>query len=124
AKSHESHYTCLVANPSDKDLQDMIGKAHVHILPLGVSTGTSAKILNALYNGRHVVTNEAGVWGTDLAPAVHVGKTAQALQAIVTQLYHLPFTEEEIALRQKMLSPLYDNAANARKQVGWIWGKS
>ena len=51
--AHEHPHTCLVANPGDKELQDMIAKAQINILPSLNNTGVKLKLLNALFNGRH-----------------------------------------------------------------------
>ena len=120
--AHQHHYSCIVANPSEKEMQDMIGKAHINILPSFTHTGIKLKLINALFNGRHCVVNPATVDGSGLAAACHAGSTAIALRDIVAQLYHQPFTAEEISLRKNLLYSQFNNEANAKKQVGWIWG--
>ncbi len=64
--AHEHPHTCLVANPGDKELQDMIAKAQVNILPSFNNTGVKLKLLNSLFNGRHCLVNRAGVEGSGL----------------------------------------------------------
>ncbi len=113
--------TCLVANPSEQEMQDMIAKAQINILPSFNCTGTKLKLLNALFNGRHCVVNDAAVDGTSLGPACHIGSNAKALKEIIAQLYHSPFTHEEILLRQRLLQGIYDNRQNARQLINYIW---
>ncbi len=120
--AHENNYTCLVPNPSEKEMQDMITKAHIHLIPSYIDTGMKVKLLNTLYNGRHIVVNEATVAGTGLEPACHIGTTANAFKDLIAQLYHQPFTQEEITLRKKLLDGRFSNEKNAIKQIGWIWG--
>ena len=120
--THTNNYSCLVANPSESELQDMIAKAHVHILPSFIQTGTKVKLLNTLYHGRHCVVNDATVANTELAEACHIATTANSFKEIVQQLFHQPFTLAEINLRKKILKPKYNNEQNALKQIGWIWG--
>ncbi|MDP1844613.1 MAG: glycosyltransferase [Sediminibacterium sp.] len=120
--AHAHNYTCLVANPSEKEMQDMIAKAHIHLLPSFIHTGMKVKLLNTLYNGRHCVVNEATIADSGLEPACHVGSSANAFQEIIAQLYHQPFTAEEILLRKNLLEHRFSNEQNAIKQVGWIWG--
>jgi glycosyltransferase involved in cell wall biosynthesis len=45
--AHQQDHTCLVANPSDKELQDLISKAQINILPSLNNTGVKLKLLNA-----------------------------------------------------------------------------
>ena len=121
---HESGHTCLVANPSEKEMQDMIAKAHINVIPSYTTTGIKIKLINALFNGRHCLVNEATVTGSGLAATCHTGTTANAFCEILAQLYHQPFTSDEIKLRKHLLSSMFNNEANAKKQVEWIWGNS
>lgn len=121
---HSNNHTCLVANPSEKEMQDIIAKAHIQVIPSYTHTGMKVKLVNALYNGRHCVVNEATVAGSGLESACHIGTTANAFCEIIAQLYHQPFTTDEIELRKRLLIPMFNNEANAKKQVGWIWGNT
>lgn len=120
--AHSQNHTCLVANPSEKEMQDMIAKAHINVIPSFTSTGMKTKLVNALFHGRHCVANDATIAGSDLEAACHIGTTANAFCDIIAQLYHQPFTTDEIELRKHLLTPMFNNEANAKKQVGWIWG--
>ena len=100
----------------------MIAKAHINLIPSYTTTGMKVKLLNALFNGRHCVVNEATVAGSGLESACHIGTTANAFSEIIVQLYHQPFTRHEIDLRKRLLTNIFNNEANAKKQVKWIWG--
>lgn len=113
ALSHINNHTCIVPNPSEKELQDMIAKAHIQLVPSFIKTGLKIKLLNALYNGRHCVANEIAVAGTDLESACHIGINTNAFKEIIVQLYHQPFTVDEIGLREKLLKERFDNRKNA-----------
>jgi len=112
---------CVVANPSEQEMQDMIGKAQINILPSFNITGVKLKLLNALFNGRHCVVNEATVQSTGLEPACHIGNNATAFKSLIIQLYHQPFAEEEIRLRKKLLLTHFDNDRNAQRLIQWIF---
>jgi hypothetical protein len=115
-------HTCLVANPSEDEMQDLISKAHIHLVPSYTRTGIKLKLVNALYNGRHCVVNEATVAGSGLETACHIGTTANAFTEIVAQLYHQPPGKEETLLRKKLLQGFFNNEVNAKKMIGRIWG--
>lgn len=121
ALAQENGHTCIVANPSDKEIQDMIGKAHINVLPSYTTTGIKIKLVNTIFNGRHCVVNEATVAGSGLEPACHIGTNANAFREIIAQLYHQPFTTEEISLRQRLLANKFNNEINAMKIVRWIF---
>ena len=59
ALAHKNENICLVANPSLKEMDELIKKAHIHILPSFNKTGIKIKLLHALFIGRFVVTNLA-----------------------------------------------------------------
>ncbi|MGN6616821.1 MAG: glycosyltransferase [Ilyomonas sp.] len=110
----------LVTNPSETEMQQMIQEAHIHVLPSFNSTGIKLKFLNALYNGRHCVVNNAMIGGTSLDDLCHVSNTASSMQHLIEQLYHQPFKEDEIELRKHVLHQAYNNEANAKQIVEWI----
>lgn len=117
--AHLCQHTCLVANPSEKEIDDLVKKAHIHVLPSLNVTGIKLKLLHALFEGRHCIVNEAAVKETGLEPACHIAANENAFASIVMQLYHQPFEEEEIRLRKELLGE-YDNEKNARKIIAWL----
>jgi hypothetical protein len=119
--AHLCQHTCLVANPSDTELNDLVRLAHINVLPSFSDTGIKVKLLHALFEGRHCITNEAMVKGTGLEGACHIGTNAAAFAAIVMQLHHQPFSEEEIRLRKNMLGQSGDNAHHARLLSQYLW---
>jgi hypothetical protein len=114
-------HCCLIANPSETELQDMLTRAHIHVLPSFTHTGIKWKLLNALYHGRHVVVNEATEAGSGLEAACHLVETPEAFRHLIAQLYHQPFSEKDMRQRQSLLNNRFDNAANADKLCNWIW---
>lgn len=116
-------HTCLVADPSEKEMNDLVRKAHIHTLPCFNKniTGIRLKLLHALTEGRHCVVNEPMVSGTGLDEACHIGTNANAFASIILQLYHHPFPQEEIVLRKQLLGNTYNNEKNTQKLSQWLW---
>lgn len=119
--AHWCQHTCLVADPSAKEMDDLVRKAHIHLLPAYSKTGIKLKLLHALYRGRHCVVNNEMTSGTGLGEACYTGTTANSFASIITQLHHQPFMEEEITLRKKMLEPVFDNDRNAALVIQYLW---
>lgn len=116
-------HTCLVSDPTDQELDDLIQKAHINVLPFlnkNIS-GSRLKLLHALYKGRHCVVNPAMVEGTGLEDACHIGKNSNAIASIISQLYYRPFNEEEIMLRKNILYGKYDNEENLERLTNLLW---
>jgi hypothetical protein len=116
-------HTCLVADPSEQEMNDLVHKAHINVLPCFNKkiTGIRLKLLHALFEGRHCITNEPMIAGTGLAEACHIGSNANAFASIILQLYQQPFTAEEIVLRKQLLKDTYNNENNTRKLIQWLW---
>ena len=117
----QNKHACLVSDPSDKEMQDLIAKAQIHILPSFNNTGVKLKLLNALFNGRHCIVNAAGVDGSGLEKACHIAETSDDFRMQVNQLYYQPFKEEAIQKRQGLLNELYNNEANAQQLISWLY---
>jgi glycosyltransferase involved in cell wall biosynthesis len=118
---HSHNHVCLVANPSEKEMQDLIQKAQINVLPSFNNTGIKLKLLNAVFCGRHCVVNDAGTLGSAIGPACHIASNADAFQSIIIQLFRRPFWEEEIELRRGLLQNCYNNIENAKRLIQWIW---
>ncbi len=113
--------TCIVANPVEKEMQDMIEKAQINILPSFSNTGIKLKLINALFNGRFCLVNESTVNGTNLEPACHIASDTKSFKAAIKHLYHQPFAAKDIEARHLLLDGMYKNEANAKKLVKKIW---
>jgi hypothetical protein len=111
----------LAADPGDKQMEEIITKAHIHILPSFNITGIKIKLLNALYNGKHCVVNDAMIAGTALTNLCHVVNSGEEFMERVQLLYHQPFSAEEKNFRQKILQAEFSNEANAKQIVQRIW---
>lgn len=118
--AHRWQHTCIVADPSGTEMQDLIRKAQVQVLPAHTRHGVKFKLLNGVFCGRHIVANEAMVSGSHVESACHLAETAEGFQSVIMQLYRKPFTEEEIDLRAGLLQQYYDNAAHARQLINWL----
>lgn len=119
--AHRHEHTCLVANPDDKSLHDMIAKAQVNILPSFNNTGIKLKLLNALYNGRHCLVNQAGVEGSGLEHLCTIAEDAEGFKKAIEALFYLPFEDEENEKRKASLQKLYNNQKNANKLIEIFW---
>ena len=118
------HQHCkIVADPSEAALNDLVSKAQVNVLPglTKITTGVRLKLLHVLFQGRHCLVNETMVAGTDLEAACHIGSNENAFASIISQLFHQPFTNEEIILRKKLLGDVYDNRKNAQQLITWLY---
>ncbi len=116
------HKNCkLIANPGEKQMQDIISKAHIHVLPSFNNTGIKIKLLNALYNGRHCVVNDAMIADTSFSSICHIVNSAEEFKERIQLLYHQPFSKDEKKFREDVLQKEFSNETNAKQIVKWVW---
>jgi len=116
------NHTCLVENPTEAEMNDLVQKAQIITLPCfnKKSTGVKLKLLHSLYEGRHCVANSPMVEGSGLAEACHIADNAAGFSSIISQLFYLPFPEEEIKLRKRILANTYNNKQNTETIMQWL----
>lgn len=121
---HANKLTCLIADPNEQEMQDLVTKAHINIIPSYNITGIKLKLLNALFNGKHCLVNETTIDGTNLDDLCFIADDTSSFKTAITELYEQPFDDDEICLRQKVLDKMFDNAVNANKFIEQIWSES
>ena len=119
--AHWKNHTCLVSNPTEKEMYDLIQKAQINIIPSFTDSGIKIKFLYSVFCGRHCLVNETMTLGTPLGPACHIANGATAFKSILVQLFRKPFEEEEIRLRENLLHHHYNNQQTARRLIQWLW---
>ncbi len=104
----------ILANPTEKQMNDLIQNAQIHILITFQATGLKLKLLNSLFAGRHIIVNSLMVKGSGLGELCHITDTAEEMVQACRQLCHTKFDEKEIMQRQQILLPTYSNSHQGR----------
>jgi hypothetical protein len=78
-------------------------------------------LLNALFNGRHCLVNSGMVEGSGLESVCHVANGAQAMRSLLLDLYTQAIRPEEIEIRRKVLSGIYNKEDNLQQLLRSIW---
>jgi len=120
--AHKQPHTCIVANPSAPEHNDMIEKAQIILQPSFIKSGPDEALLEGIKMGRHCLTNSKPN-NSPFAPCYHQGSSASVFQEIIIQLYHHPFSEEEIETRKKAIATEKSNTALTTEFATIIWGK-
>lgn len=113
-------HSCIVANPSENEIDDLIQKAHINILPSLNPACGKYKLLHALFSGRHCVTNEMMIKDTELGKACHIANDTRSKIGTIKYLMERRFTEQEVELRKDLLSR-YNNSENILKLIQWLY---
>jgi Glycosyl transferases group 1 len=112
---------CMVSDPSDQELKDIISKAQLHVIPSFNRTGVKLKLLNALFNGRHCIVNEEAVDGTGLKEFCHMARGADEFRRLIETMYERPFTFLDLQCRREKLLGQYNNLVSADLLIKQIW---
>lgn len=107
--------TCLIANPSQSEMQDLISRAQINVLPSYHSESCNIKLINSLFCGRHCVVNENMANDTMLRPLLHIADTAESFISVILQLMDKSFEEYDMKARAKVLPQYYNNDQNVSK---------
>jgi len=118
----EANHLQLIANPDEKELEELIRDAQINILPAFESTGIKLKLINALYIGKHCLVTPEMLTGTGLDNLCAMARTAEDFNTALGRLMSTPFTKEDITKRQNTLNKQYNNQRNAGQLIKYIWG--
>lgn len=111
ALSHGS----LRANLSADEIFNLVQNAQVNVLVTFQSTGIKLKLLNALYRGRHIVTNGPMVEETGLDTLCRISDHPTEIAELIQQQFDIPFTEDDITKRWTVLDQQFNNESSAAK---------
>lgn len=117
---YQYKHTCLVENPSEHEMDDLIKKAQVNILPSFNRTGVKLKLLNAIFNGRHCLVNKAGIMGSGIESLCEIAESAEVFTIKIKQLFYQAFTESMLQKRSIILKETYNNQKNVETITTWL----
>lgn len=111
--AHKNKHTCIVENPSEFEMEDLIRKAHINIIPSFNNTGVKIKLLNALFNGRHCIVNHPAAEGSGLEELCIICNNEIEFKNKIKKYYEIKFEEKDALKREEILLSLYNNKKNA-----------
>jgi hypothetical protein len=106
----------IIANPDDRELDQLIQDAQVNLLYTAQSSGIKLKLLHALFGGRHCLVNREMVEGTGLSHLCHLADQPHEMASSLEELMGQPFTDNQISERRAALLD-YSNRAGAEKII-------
>ena len=111
----------LVPNPTTPEMNTLITEAHAHLMVTFQATGLKLKLLNTIYQGRHIIANKAMYNGTVIGKLVHHAETADEFIEILSGIADIPYTTNEMQFRKETLNGFYSNTHNAQKLIELIF---
>jgi len=104
----------IIGNPSDEKMNELIKKAHIHVIPTFQDTGIKLKLLKSISEGRHCVVNSLMVKNTGLESLCQIAEDAQAMIFKINELMEKPFTQLDIEKRKEIIEEAFSNENGAK----------
>lgn len=107
----------VIPNPSLLQMNELISNAQVCLLNASQPSGMKLKLINALCQGRHVITSDSVVAGSHLESLCNIAGNPDEWINLTDMLMKEEFTAEMKEKRKPLLSEIADNSLNARKII-------
>ena len=110
----------IITNPTSQEIGELIQSATVIVLPTFQSTGIKLKLIDSLYKGKHVITNDKMVEGFPLPELVSIAKSNNEFMDLIDSKMTASFTNEEKNNRILRMNNCFDNNNNAKTIIKLI----
>ncbi len=104
----------LFPDVSTDEMRELMLGAQVHVIDSNITSGFKLKLIGALHTARHVVARRVLV-SKDLRNVVNTYSDRNEIGQIVRPLMQRPVSPEDIAVRRRLVEPMFSNTQNAQK---------
>ncbi|MEY3245689.1 MAG: hypothetical protein RL253_846 [Bacteroidota bacterium] len=118
--AHVRQHTCLVSNPGEKEMQDLIKKAQVVLSPAFIQHEEDDHLLQAMALGKHVLINPKSSRKTQSIACCHLVQSPEEFIEKTRTLFETPFSEEEKYARQHLLNAKFQDEKSLEKIISWL----
>jgi len=119
--AHLRTHTCLVANPGEKELMDLIKKAQVNLMPSFTTAGNTSAVLKSLALGRHVLVNPKGAQYNKLSEVCEVASDPDAFCEAIKVLFEKEFKEDQKNDREGFLNREFHDTENLNQMIKMLY---
>ena len=105
---------------NENNLVELFGKAHINALPTFQNTGIKLKLLNALYQGRFIITNGCMIDQTGLESLCERASSKTGFLNKTEELYRRNYDETIKEERRRVLKD-FDPEKSAKKIIHVIF---
>lgn len=119
--AHEKMHTCLVSNPSEKELHDLIKKAQINLLPSFVEQCNTGLLFQSLAMGRHLLTNHRGACEMNIESTCHVAESNDEFMLMTEALFNQPFDATAHEARASFLNGKYNNEKSVHALIRMLY---
>jgi glycosyltransferase involved in cell wall biosynthesis len=117
-KAHRFKHTCIVENLSEHELNDLIQKAQINILPSFNVTGVKLKVLHAMFNGRFCLVNRKAIEGSEISGGYIIAETPEEFKKEIEILFNKEYSSSDFEERKAGLKK-YDEQELLQQIMAW-----
>ena len=118
--AHVRMHTCLVSNPGEMELKELIKKAQLVLLPSFIDQQNYVDILESLLIGRHVLVNTKAVAGNPFQSLLDVAESPEEFKQKAADLFKKEFLEDAKNKRLKEIEKIDSDESNANKMISLL----
>ena len=118
--AHVRQHTCLVSNPGEKEMQDLIKKAQIVLSPAFIQHEEDDQLMQSLALGKHVLINPKSSRKTQAITYCHLAQSPEEFIEKTRTLFETPFSEEEKYARQHLLNAKFQDEKSLEKLISWL----
>jgi hypothetical protein len=104
----------LFSNPSEKQMNQLIQEAHIHVLHTENASGIKLKLLSCLCSSGHLLVNPQMVEGTPFAEFCVIAENAKDLKIHFLGLKNVSLSREDYGKRKTFVETNFNNVENCR----------
>ena len=104
----------LIKDPTEKEINNIIKKAHINILYTNQNTGIKLKLIESIYRGRFCIVNQKMIEGSEMENYCHLASSKTSWISQIKKLEKKFFDEKEI-LKRKNVEKLINNKKEAKR---------
>jgi hypothetical protein len=120
-KEVSKHSMVSLEKGGQLELEMLVRKAQLQVLPTFQSTGMKLKLLYSLFNGGHILVTPQMVIGTGAEHLVTVAEDVASFNKEVSLLMNTPFSKAAFLERKNQLNKLFSNEKQAKHIVERIF---
>ena len=118
--AHVRPHTCLVSNPSDKEMMELIKKAQLVLNPSFIRIEENEYLNQSLSLGRHVLINRKSTKDKKAREICHLARTPEEFTQKAKHLFETDFSEEEKFSRQSFLNEKFKDDVGLAMMLKWL----
>ena len=105
----------LVKNPNNAEMSRLLKTAHIHLLPFQIQCGAKIKLVNALFNGKFIITNSKGYDNT--LNTISYANTEKEWLEVANRMYGMEFSTQDMEDKTAFLNKTFNNELNIQKLI-------